>query len=75
MSDTNTLDINTECVDFSDGLNRIRFDIEVGDALSAINQMSANSIVVNCVVTSPPYYQKRRYGTSGDEIGWETTPR
>lgn len=41
------------------------------DALEALESMPANS--VHCVVTSPPYFQKRDYGHD-DQLGLEETP-
>jgi len=41
------------------------------DARKALKQLPNNSI--DCIVTSPPYYQLRDYGTNG-QIGQENTP-
>jgi len=43
----------------------------IGDAADAKSFLEPGT--VNAVVTSPPYFQKRRYG-SPDELGWEATP-
>ncbi len=47
------------------------WDILVGDALPQLQFIREE--VVDCIVTSPPYYKQRRYGHP-DEIGQETTP-
>jgi DNA modification methylase len=49
----------------------------VGDAFDLLRQLPDDSI--NCVVTSPPYWQLRRYLPAGhpraaDELGLEATP-
>jgi DNA modification methylase len=45
--------------------------IYTGDALRVLRKFPSGS--VNCVVTSPPYYCLRDYGTAG-QIGLEKTP-
>jgi DNA modification methylase len=47
------------------------FEIKVGDCIESMKQMEAGS--VNCVVTSPPYWGLRNYGTDG-QLGLEQTP-
>lgn len=44
----------------------------LGDALQTLRTLPAGS--VNCVVTSPPYYFQRDYGTDG-QYGLEATPQ
>lgn len=46
-------------------------DIRVGDALSVLKGMPDGS--VHCVVTSPPYWRQRDYGSPG-QLGMEPTP-
>lgn len=46
-------------------------NVYVFDALSFLRQMETGS--VNCIVTSPPYFGLRDYGTDG-QIGLEPTP-
>ena len=41
-----------------------------GDALDSLKDLETNS--VNCIITSPPYYQLRDYGVDG-QIGLENT--
>ena len=50
------------------GLDRLTYDVRCGDAGAAVGSIK---VPVNCVVTSPPYYQKRQYGDSGEELGHE----
>lgn len=38
------------------------------------NVSEIGNVVVNTVVTSPPYYRQRKYGDSSSEIGKESTP-
>ena len=45
--------------------------IACGDCLTVLRTMEAES--VNCVVTSPPYWGLRDYGTNG-QLGLEATP-
>lgn len=40
--------------------NKASWHIEPGDVMAGLRALPANS--VNCVCTSPPYYQKRAYG-------------
>ncbi len=47
------------------------FQLHVGDALGVLRDMPAES--VHCVVTSPPYWGLRDYGTIG-QLGLEATP-
>jgi len=42
-----------------------------GDALTVLKSMPDN--IVDCVVTSPPYYGLRNYGVEG-QLGLEKTP-
>lgn len=48
-----------------------RATLLLGDAAKAIDSMLSGSI--NCIVTSPPYYALRDYG-SPDQYGLESTP-
>lgn len=50
--------------------NYINTTIE-GDALEVLKSLPSN--LVNCIVTSPPYYRQRDYGFKG-QIGMEATP-
>ncbi len=43
-----------------------------GDALSVLKTLPDNS--VDCIVTSPPYWQKRDYSVEG-QLGLESTPK
>jgi site-specific DNA-methyltransferase (cytosine-N4-specific) len=43
-----------------------------GDVIDQLKSLSAES--VNCVVTSPPYFNLRRYTDDAREIGCESTP-
>ena len=45
--------------------------ILTGDALETLKTLEEQT--VNCIVTSPPYYGLRDYGTDG-QIGLEKTP-
>jgi site-specific DNA-methyltransferase (adenine-specific) len=45
------------------------FRIIQGDATDVLKTLP----VIHCVVTSPPYYHKRKYGDSGSEIGNEAS--
>jgi DNA modification methylase len=47
------------------------WDVREGDALALLREMEPES--VHCVVTSPPYWGLRDYGTEG-QIGLEPTP-
>lgn len=49
------------------------YDIRCGNALSVINNLTEEGKIVNTVVTSPPYFNKRKYGDSQIEIGRETS--
>ena len=44
------------------------FTIIRGDAIEALKQLPTK---VDCVITSPPNYQQRIYGTSSSELGRE----
>ena len=46
------------------------FAILIGDALDTLKQLP---FLVDCIITSPPYYRKRHYGKSGEELGNEST--
>jgi DNA modification methylase len=46
------------------------FRILRGNAIDQLKQMETK---VDCVVTSPPYYNQRRYGTSTRELGRESS--
>jgi len=46
--------------------------IYLGDALSVLKKLPSN--LVNCIVTSPPYYRLRDYQVEG-QIGLEDTPQ
>lgn len=48
-----------------------RLRVLIGDALEQLRTLPTES--VQCVVTSPPYWQMRVYGVPG-EIGLEATP-
>lgn len=45
------------------------FDIRQGNAKEVLSQLNSEGIMINCVVTSPPYFDKRQYGDSDQEIG------
>jgi site-specific DNA-methyltransferase (adenine-specific) len=47
--------------------------IMVGDAATRLKELPDES--VHCVITSPPYWKKRRYGGGDREIGNEDHPR
>ena len=47
------------------------FQVYCGDALETIRRLKAGGIQFDCVVTSPPYYNLRRYGEDAREIGRE----
>lgn len=47
------------------------FDLITGDAAQALRKIKGD--VIDCIVTSPPYYRQRVYGHP-DEIGREKTP-
>jgi DNA modification methylase len=49
----------------------VRNTVIIGDALTVLRQL--NGGMVDCVVTSPPYYGLRDYGVAG-QIGLEETP-
>jgi site-specific DNA-methyltransferase (adenine-specific) len=51
--------------------NVLIFNMDVRDAMS---HLSAAGVIVNCVVTSPPFYGQRDYGTKG-QIGLEDHPQ
>ena len=44
------------------------FSVTRGNAIHVLSQLQAT---VGCVVTSPPYYNQRIYGTSTSELGRE----
>jgi site-specific DNA-methyltransferase (adenine-specific) len=44
------------------------FSIIRGNAIEALKQLSTK---MDCLITSPPYYQQRIYGTSSSELGRE----
>lgn len=44
-----------------------------GNSLDVLKTMESES--VDCIITSPPYYQLRNYGQSNEEIGKEETPQ
>jgi site-specific DNA-methyltransferase (adenine-specific) len=44
------------------------FSIFLGNAIDVLQELQ---LKVDCVVTSPPYYNQRRYGTSSAELGRE----
>src|ERR1700686_3291552 len=44
------------------------FSIIRGNAIEVLKQLHTK---VDCVITSPPYYQQRRNGTSASELGRE----
>jgi len=44
-----------------------------GNAIEVLKTLPSES--VDCIITSPPYYQLRKYGDSADEIGLEATPQ
>lgn len=48
------------------------FEIHKGDAKEVLESLSADGTVIHCVMTSPPYLLKRRYGTSDKELGQMT---
>lgn len=47
-------------------------EIVTGDSYSELKKMKSRS--VDCIITSPPYYQLRDYG-HGQQIGLENTPQ
>jgi len=47
------------------------FDIIQGDAIVELKKLAEAKIQIHCVVTSPPYFQKRLYGVSDKELGNE----
>jgi len=55
-------------IDYEKWTNRIY----LGDALSVLKKLPSN--LVNCIVTSPPYYRLRDYQVEG-QIGLEDTPQ
>ena len=46
------------------------FSIIRGNAIEVLKQLPTR---VDCVITSPPYYQQRIYGTSSSELGRESS--
>lgn len=51
--------------------NVLIFNMDVREAMA---HLAAASMIVNCTVTSPPYYGQRDYGTKG-QIGLEEHPQ
>jgi DNA modification methylase len=49
------------------------FQIHRGDALQRLLELKQARIIVDTIVTSPPYLQKRQYGRSSQELGRELT--
>ena len=49
------------------------FQIHHGDALQRLLELKQAGILVDTTVTSPPYFQKRQYGRSWQELGRELT--
>lgn len=59
---------------FIEELSRLRFDIICGNASEAIASLKEAIKLTehcHCVISSPPYFRKRQYGDSKDEIGNE----
>ena len=56
--------------------NKLRYCFEVGDSVDILKSIPSNS--VDCVITSPPYWQQRIYedydGEMSSIIGSEATP-
>jgi len=48
-------------------------EIIQGAALDVLKKLAERKQLINCVVTSPPYFQKRVYGDSSEELGNEKT--
>jgi len=44
-----------------------------GNSIDILKTLDGES--VDCIITSPPYYQLRRYGTNDEEIGQEENPK
>lgn len=61
----------TEYPDTVDAISEVVNEIHQGDALEALEATPTSA--VHCVVTSPPYFQKRDYGHD-DQLGLEETP-
>jgi DNA modification methylase len=54
------------------GLDRLAFEILCGDVLATLQELRERpAFQVNIVVTSPPYFHKRNYGESTQEVGRE----
>ena len=51
----------------------MKHDIRIGDALTVLKTLPEES--VDCIVTSPPYYRLRKYGSGPQELGQEETPQ
>lgn len=49
-----------------------RYKILQGDSVEVLKTLEAGS--VDCIVTSPPYFGLRKYGSGDKEIGQEETP-
>ena len=49
-------------------LDKLFWDIRQGNAIDVLKSLDKQ---VHCVVTSPPYYKKRRYGDSKSEVGYQ----
>jgi len=47
------------------------YQIYEGDAMETLRRLAAGGVLFDCVVTSPPYYQQRRYGKDPRESGQE----
>jgi len=48
------------------------YEIHIGNVLDKIKEIESET--VDCVITSPPYYGLRNYGTTEWQIGLEETP-
>jgi DNA modification methylase len=53
-------------------INALRDKILCGDAATTLAKMPDSSI--QCIVTSPPYYKQRDYGTGICQVGGENSP-
>jgi len=54
-------------------IKKIAYQIINDDVKEGIRKISSGKTKINCVVTSPPYWQKKRYGDSDRELGQETS--
>jgi DNA modification methylase len=54
-------------------IDRLSCEIIAGDSMSVLKRLQTErpQLQVHCVVTSPPYFKKRQYGDSHQEIGRE----